>query len=1017
MWELKASQDSPPRPVEGRFIVCFDDYIAAMRSPSANGDELMTALASIYFGVRIVIMGSRQRTRENHLFWDAQADYHPPNVHRARHIILVHTPGHYQWAHPHRDDCFGVSAGIGRISGRIRFDLDEWFESWSREPRAFTAQAYAAAGRRWNAAGGCVAPGDSPNCVIGGTAADTFVADWPAPVSPQQQKPFYSQGHATVDPVTLYKWQAPELVQRAKDLGHTITLGDAAAALHFTRDVATGQVDMECAATFIPGGVNNPLTLDSPPSPRAGKRAQQNAVKRAARVKEAANANSQIDQQQAQDGDADEHLQDFSEKDASENQQEQERRCLCPHIHHCPCPHQVDKHSRSKTSKLSADVPAVNRSLADEIQLKQTAVETVVALTGADVNTATRRLEYHLVDTTNIQDAITACCRDLHPAARTLSFVEENLGEGVRPLTVRETAKHLAQVATRAPGSRDEGVVHAALTPPSALHPVNLNQRFLHSAAQHLRNPDLTTLPHAQRLAVATNRATREQWDEAIDQRTWKRDFNTPRSDTEQPRKPELCSHPSPAVRMAAAREQNNQEQQARGAATPVVVIGGGSTKLPTWQPGEESQNRGFYWSTKQHIQHAWRQYMLAEGQFAPRTFKSLISQQLVPTICAETDIPLADWDHISDRVLLEKIESRLRPKNSTDVINRLCELSISKDTSKGTLSQRYRLFAEAYLQRLAEAQECGCVLTESAIKRTFQRAVRQEPALESWISEEKWTSVWDAHRRIVEHLREYDAWAVYDHMQRGTTAPHTQGQQEDTAKSTPASGKPDIGQKRGWDGSRNHQSFSNALAAMIQQMGANSGAANYQGAEPPRGNFPPAQPAREFRQQPNVSPRDPAYNYMHPGLDARGLNWHHCTEFIKCRETPCTGLFCQVCGFHGHTARTCQKRAKQIPGINLHGYFQESKPNCHPVRYENMQAGGGASHQFHAPPQAHFTAPPANTAPIFPHFVNSTTPRTNTAPRTSTPHPERQDRVSRSNQTQEGGGAARDSSGPPTTQ
>jgi hypothetical protein len=803
----------------------------------------MAALASIYFGVRIVIMGSRQRPLANELFWDIQADYHPPNVHRARHIILVHTPGHYQWAHPHRDDCFGVSAGIGRISGRIRFDLNEWFECWSREPRAFTAQAYAAAGRRWNAAGGGIAPGDSPNCVINGAAADTFVADWPAPASPPQQKPFYSTGHAAVDPVTLYKWQAPELVQRAKDLGHTITLGDAAAALHFTRDVATGQVDMECAATFIPGGANNPLSLDSPPSPPKGKRAQQNEVKRAARVKEAADADSHFEQQ---GGDASEQQQDLSEEYVSERQQEQERRCLCPHIHHCPCPHQIDEQSRPKNSKLSSNVPAVNRSLADEMQLKQTAIETVMALTGTDLHTATRRLEYHLVDTTTIQDAITACCRDLHPAARTLSFVEENLGEGVRPLTVRETAKHLAQASTRAPGVRDENAVHAALTPPSALHPVNLNQRFLHSAAQHLRNPELTTLPHAQRLAVATNRATREQWDDALDQRAWKRDFNTPRSDTEQPRKPETCSHPSPAVRMAAAREQNSQEQQARGATAPVVVIGGGSTKLPTWQPGEESQNRGFNWSTKQHIQHAWRQYMLAEGQFAPRTFKSLISQQLVPTICAETDIPLSDWDHISDRVLLEKIEARLRPKNSTDVINRLRELSISKDASKGTLSQRYRLFAEAYLQRLAEAQECGCAIPEGAVKRTFQRAVQQEPALDSWISEEKWTSIWDAHRRIVERLREYDAWAVYDHMQRDKNAPQTQGQQDDNTKSSPATTKPDIGQKRGWDGSRNHQSFINALAAMIQQTGT-TGAANYPGAETPRGSPPSAPPAREF--------------------------------------------------------------------------------------------------------------------------------------------------------------------------
>jgi len=90
----------------------------------------------------------------------------------------------------------------------------------------------------------------------------------------------------------------------------------------------------------------------------------------------------------------------------------------------------------------------------------------------------------------------------------------------------------------------------------------------------------------------------------------------------------------------------------------------------------------------------------MAEGQYAPRTFKSLISQQLVPTICAECDISMQDWEHISDRVL--------------------------------------RLFAEAFLQRLAEAAECGCTLTDTAVKSTFTRAVKQEPA-----------------RRIVERLRQ----------------------------------------------------------------------------------------------------------------------------------------------------------------------------------------------------------------------------------------------------------------------
>lgn len=62
----------------------------------------------------------------------------------------------------------------------------------------------------------------------------------------------------------------------------------------------------------------------------------------------------------------------------------------------------------------------------------------------------------------------------------------------------------------------------------------------------------------------------------------------------------------------------------------------------------------------------------------------------------------MQDWEHISDRVL--------------------------------------RLFAEAFLQRLAEAAECGCTLSDTAVKSTFTRAVKQEPA-----------------RRIVERLRQTD--------------------------------------------------------------------------------------------------------------------------------------------------------------------------------------------------------------------------------------------------------------------
>jgi hypothetical protein len=1001
IWEHFNNKDQP-NSSPGRYLASFQDYIDAMRSPSANGDELMVALASIFFGVRIVIFGSRKRSVGHH-FWDMQADYHPPNVSRARHLLLVHLPGHYQWAHPHRDDCFhhehasplslplgSTTLSIGKITGRIRLMATEWFESWTRLPRAFTREAFAAAGRRWDAAGGGILPGDRPDVVVDGPKAREFVHLWPLPEtqdtkSEAQREPVFSR-----ELLAHYKDDAEEIVQNLAERGLCIALGDAAAALHFTRNLTTGHTDMARAYDCLPGGANNPLDVDSPPQPpMKGKRAALNEEKRKGSA--------------LKDG--------VSEKANVESG----RTCTCTHQDHCPCPSSNQPPDPRDEMERNREL---GRQLADELQLKQTAVETIVTLTGCDENLARATLERHLLHTTSMQQAISACCCDLHPAARSYTFTESALGEGVRPLTVRETAKHLAHQQNEQARDRHQHQSEALQTPVSELHPVNLNQRFLHDAAQHLKNHELSNLPANKRLAVANNRAVHEQWDAAIDHATWQRDFNTPKELTNQPNKPPPYSHSSPAVRMAAAREAQLQGQQNGMQAPMVVVMGGGAAKLPTWQLGEESQQRGFCWSTKQYIQQAWRQYMMAEGMHAPRTFKSLISQQLVPTICAETNIPLSDWEHLSDRVLLEKIEERLKPKNATDIINRLRELTISRDTTKGTLSQRYRLFAETFLQRLAEAKECSCEVSEAAVKQTFTRAARQEPVLDSWLSEEKWVDVWTAHRRIVNKLRDYDAWAVYDSMQKTVvqhahvpqSAPHPPPPAKQTDHST--------GQKRPWDGGKQHQSFINTLAKLVQATANNTGGA----------------PHHTPEKKVSFDPQQQRDDYRHPGLDARGLNWHICTEHIKCRDEPCTGLFCQICGFHGHTARTCSKRLKQVPGINLHGYFQESKPNCPPVRYEGVEGRygntGGPSR-----PQYTFNGPRTNTMhgqpgsssnlqqpDQFPHFLNSQQRQeyvsshqatANTATRTasSSSHPERKERVSKSNQTngESGGGSAYD--------
>jgi hypothetical protein len=292
------------------------------------------------------------------------------------------------------------------------------------------------------------------------------------------------------------------------------------------------------------------------------------------------------------------------------------------------------------------------------------------------------------------------------------------------------------------------------------------------------------------------------------------------------------------------------------------------------------------------------------------------------------------------------------------------------------------------------------------------------------WVTEEKWLSLWDAHRRIVEHLREYDAWSVYDHMQRSQTSPlqHQQNGQVPPVTGQEPSGattKPEVGQKRQWDGSKPHQAFVHSLADMMRDASALA-MNDYSGGGGQGGQHagPPAQQ--------NEKP------YHHPGLDARGLNWHFASEHIQCREQPCTMLFCQICGFHGHTAAKCMKRFKQIPGLNLHGYFQETKPNSPPVRYESRMSQGGDQARapppyIHRPPprantvmeasaqhEPHSSAQQAQQPPAsqhqqqranFPHFLNNTAPRMGS----SRPHPDRQERMSRANQTNGGGGSAYD--------
>ena len=94
-------------------------------------------------------------------------------------------------------------------------------------------------------------------------------------------------------------------------------------------------------------------------------------------------------------------------------------------------------------------------------------------------------------------------------------------------------------------------------------------------------------------------------------------------------------------------------------------------------------------------------------------------------------------------------------------------------------------------------------------------------------------------------------------------------------------------------------------------------------------------------QQAPSVQPS------QHPGLDARGPNWHVHGPHLTCRNTPCGSFsFCQGCGTHGHTSADCRRRTN--PAWNASGYYSERYPGAGPLPYRpsNMQL------QQPAPPQ-----------------------------------------------------------------
>jgi hypothetical protein len=103
-------------------VTSFEEYLEAMSSPTASFDELMISLAAMKWKVRVVVLSQLTRLGEEEggYRWHVQGDYRPPAVRPDRYIVLVHTPGHFKWAHPEGFRC----GECGDVSTRLTAHLE-----------------------------------------------------------------------------------------------------------------------------------------------------------------------------------------------------------------------------------------------------------------------------------------------------------------------------------------------------------------------------------------------------------------------------------------------------------------------------------------------------------------------------------------------------------------------------------------------------------------------------------------------------------------------------------------------------------------------------------------------------------------------------------------------------------------------------------------------------------------------------------------------------------------------------
>lgn len=393
------------------------------------------------------------------------------------------------------------------------------------------------------------------------------------------------------------------------------------------------------------------------------------------------------------------------------------------------------------------------------------------------------------------------------------------------------------------------------------------------------------------------------------------------------------------------ADERESRSLAAKSLAQTLIVMPNNSAKIWQWKAGEEKDGKGFYWSTKQNVQQSWEQHNLIEEPQNYRTFRSTIHVLMIPIICIELGITRAAFDVIRDADLIDRLDAKLKPTGPIDYLLKLRQIKFSTDTTGDTLLHRYRKFAEPFLQLVTEAADAGCAVADESVKLAFKAACRGNDLLMTFLQEGRWKGVDDAHQRIMELLRRFDT--LQNMNQLNVNPSGTQAPQPAVQPNVPASAPhqqpnipppppgmalaPPVPQRQHHNPPRQQQQavMVNAMNQLLnrfehlERMQASNvapAANHHQTAQINLGQAAPIPSAAPVTRPQKVHDLTP-----HPGVDSRGQYWHPSGQQFGCNYTPCTALFCQGCGRHGHTSAECIR--KSTPGWNASGYFADRYP------------------------------------------------------------------------------------------